>query len=842
MPTVITLGTTAYNYHSSSSKSSLITPATDILPFVSDYADFLKKGYAQFHASLPDKLPLTLGKEYIRLSVVKNKIDSQKDADDFISKKSKGNIEEILAKNEEIQMEDIFVLGDGVRLVVVQGEPGIGKSTLSLELCHQWQNETMLHQFSLVLLLKLREESVRSANDISDLFFPFEEDITNAVVKHVRTTLGKGVLFIFDGYDEFPTELRKKSFIMTMIKDPRYLSEAKIMVTTRPSALAELQPLLKSLKKYKHIEILGFTRDAMYRAAYNALDDPSLFTKFTKYLSTNPVVELIMHNPLNCAIVVNMYKRTFQTHKPIPHTQTELYTELSRCLLSSYLSGIDDPLANNLQDRLENLPPHLYQQVFIISELAYNGVVTEKVIFDKIPKNGTGVGLLIKHHVLFDVNATVQYSFFHDSLQEYLSAFYLYQKGVEEQRIFITKHLTSPDVFNVVKFVAGLTKMLEVGWDMFFSSYALLPTSCLGAEKCLKINPLVMKCFYEAQTVKNCALFNQNLEIVEFKGILTLYDMYALGYTMGLCGKSWNLFLPHTNALQLEMLTHGLVYNNQSNVSIHVLSLSSAYGVMTQNDTLLQIPDVILSKLEVLILEDCDIDKEGFHNLALCIPYLRNLRVLIIQDNPGGPGCLVELLRSLEYHKNLEYLSMYKLDLGLPDVTALSSLLMTSNSLRWIMVGEWPNSTCEFDKALAKAVLSSSTLTSADINFMSSSYESLCILESLQHINSSLSSLTFRDISLTYERNMSSIPQNLYHFIRANNQLQKMRLYFHLKSEEVNNILLSLHENHFLEMIQLLYEVKELMTSSNYDSRIDFALDPFENLYTGILKFTLPRV
>ena len=49
-------------------------------------------------------------------------------------------------------------------------EHGIGKSTLAWELCRQWSTLESLKRFSLVVLLRLREEGVQSATDISDLF------------------------------------------------------------------------------------------------------------------------------------------------------------------------------------------------------------------------------------------------------------------------------------------------------------------------------------------------------------------------------------------------------------------------------------------------------------------------------------------------------------------------------------------------------------------------------------------------------------------------------------------------------------------------------------------------
>ena len=91
-------------------------------------------------------------------------------------------------------MDDILKADDKVRLVVVEGAPGIGKSTLVWELCRQWSTLESLKRFSLVVLLRLREEGVQSATDISDLF-PYGDDpgLSSLVAQEVKGENGDSV-------------------------------------------------------------------------------------------------------------------------------------------------------------------------------------------------------------------------------------------------------------------------------------------------------------------------------------------------------------------------------------------------------------------------------------------------------------------------------------------------------------------------------------------------------------------------------------------------------------------------------------------------------------------------
>ena len=81
---------------------------------------------------------------------------------------------------------------------------------------------------------------------------------------------GKGVLFVFDGFDEFPTELREKSLVTDIISGSIYLPGATVLVTSRPSATAQLQSLFQT-GIGKRIEIVGFSDKEIHEYAESVL-------------------------------------------------------------------------------------------------------------------------------------------------------------------------------------------------------------------------------------------------------------------------------------------------------------------------------------------------------------------------------------------------------------------------------------------------------------------------------------------------------------------------------------------------------------------------------------------
>ena len=112
------------------------------------YATFLRAVYSTCSVTGSDKFPPTPSKVFIKLALVKKVKASQAQADMFSRLAFQGDINQILQLKEPIEMDDILKADDKIRLVVVEGAPGIGKSTLAWELCRQWPTLESLKQLT----------------------------------------------------------------------------------------------------------------------------------------------------------------------------------------------------------------------------------------------------------------------------------------------------------------------------------------------------------------------------------------------------------------------------------------------------------------------------------------------------------------------------------------------------------------------------------------------------------------------------------------------------------------------------------------------------------------------
>ena len=343
-----------------------------------------------------------------------------------------GNVKQALGDRKEISIENIFEADKSQkkpRLVLVKGAPGIGKSTLAWELCRKY-----MKQYDLVVLLRLREIKVQKISSISQLFYQYENENKKSLVEEVLKNHGKGILFILDGFDEFPKSQQKEGFLLNLIRGT-VLPACTVLVTSRPSATAKLRT---SCFLQKHIEILGFTQESIEAYASSVFSSKQLLDRFMGYISAskNPAINSLMYIPLNAAIIVLIFKDC-KSDTLLPHTLTELYTQLCLTILNRYLKSVR-------VDKFEDLPADLYKQFLCLSEVAFNGIKKEEVIFNTVPPGLADFGFLDAVSALYG-GGKVSYNFLHLTLQEFFAAYHishLSSNGLEVFNVYLKHRLS----------------------------------------------------------------------------------------------------------------------------------------------------------------------------------------------------------------------------------------------------------------------------------------------------------------------------------------------------------------------------------------------------------------
>ena len=546
------------------------------------------------------KWPPSPGREFISLAIVKG----QSCRDEYIGHILRGNVKQVLLNKKEIFIEEVFDPVGHQKLVLIEGAPGIGKSTLAWELCRKWEEFSCMQQFSLVVLLRLREEIVQQISEISQLFISYESKHKKALVDEVSENQGDNILFILDGFDELPKTLQKKSFLLDLIKG-HVLPASTILVTSRPSATAEQ---LSSCHP-KHIEILGFTQESVEAYASSIFSsEPEELKKFMSYISAseNPAINSLMYIPLNAAIIVQIYLDC-KSDAFLPHTLTELYTLLCLTILNRDLKI--------RVEKLEDLPADCHKQFLHLSRIAFDGILNEEVIFHSLSPGLVHFGFLNAVSALYG-GGRVSHNFLHLTLQEFFAAYHISHLGSSGLEVF--KQHGNDKRWNVVwRFVAGLTQFKHYKGHMDSDSM------------------FYFQCLFEAQSINSFSLIlpHDIIKLTSFDSS-TAFDAYALGFCISNFhfenSLNLSIFNNHWTAFANGLKRKKTCDNIPSVCRIHVAHCPIAAEELKVLE--------LLSNLTCLIFHSCELNDIGLIRLSNAIPHMKNLSELHITNKVSHQG------------------------------------------------------------------------------------------------------------------------------------------------------------------------------------------------------------
>ena len=204
------------------------------------FVHYIKIGYKQCEIEKNlnvVKWPPTPSNVFINLACIDwESVLSKEEADEYTrAMVEDGNVDVIMKRKRKIDFEDIA--GDlpapntPKRIVLVEGAPGVGKSTFAWEFCRRWERGEIAQQYKLVLLLRLRDDRMSRAKSLRDLIYHPSEDTCHFTVELVDC-LGVNTLIILEGFDELPDpQHREPSIFLQLILD-QLLPLATILATS----------------------------------------------------------------------------------------------------------------------------------------------------------------------------------------------------------------------------------------------------------------------------------------------------------------------------------------------------------------------------------------------------------------------------------------------------------------------------------------------------------------------------------------------------------------------------------------------------------------------------------
>ncbi|XP_019861664.1 PREDICTED: NACHT, LRR and PYD domains-containing protein 13-like [Amphimedon queenslandica] len=595
--------------------------------------------------------------------VVKNK--SKETAEWLLSTTPKD-----VVQNKEImkiQIEDILkpVSEKRLRFVLIEGEPGIGKSTLAKELVLRWANRSdkLLSNYDIVFFIQLRFETYHKATSIEDLFVDLDNQTINMTDLNIeiKKRKGAGILWILDGFDELPSHLRNNSILMTLIKGV-ILPKSTVIVTSRPVASDLLLELLKD-DNSKRISLRGFDSTKIGEFALKYFNDKDKASNFSSYYSDNIVIESMLYNPLNCFIVCTIFNDLIATNnEQYPQTMTSLYNHYIRILLKRHLiktkliSDIDYKMPQRLMletDFNNQLLQDVWENFSLISKIAYDGVMEEQYVFENKLHNVTKLSMMDTIFSFFLYEKNESSSFLHTTLQEYFAAVYL----VNNKSKFTIKKYKLQENLEVFTFYVGICKMTNKDVNSKVMDILKQDISRHWYTKHVTIGSVLLRCLYEDDSL----LYNIGLSVnhslqLHSDWTSTNFDYYIYGYLIALHKITYIIDFYYSD--QIKAFNKGL--QSQSLISKGKINLRvSSYS--SDNDR-----RVFKGKINLRVSSySSDNDRRVFNELLLM---------------PSDPVIKMEISPFNDFNLEIcQIISRFKL---LEEITVSAAILSTCLSLK----------------------------------------------------------------------------------------------------------------------------------------------------------------
>ena len=607
--------------------------------------------------------------------------------DEFTRRYLRGDMDDVgslgneFYKKSPIQFEEVGKLSRHHRqkLILIEGAPGVGKTTLSWEYCRKWGKGEILQDHSLLLLLPLRDNNLKEAKTLSDLFYHPNSELQQAVVQEVTSNQGKGVAIWLEAWDELDHEPREKDSVFLDLIHGRILPLATVFVTSRPWASEHIRENCGH-RITQHVEVLTSAKDQIehYISKAEAEAQPSSFAaKFTDYLSSNPVIRAAMYTPVTAKMAAEVFTWSLHTESPPPTTMTELFTAFTLKTLVDHLST--HPVYHKQQLKVttfSDLPTDVYKQFQDLCRMAYEGILNrQQLVFSaaNLPTGFAPLGLMQEVPQLYTEGRASSYHFIHLTLQEYLTTVHISQLPAHEQTRLFQEHVNSGHFKMTMRFLAGRTKLANI------------PPHIMRGT--------ILNCFHFLFEARDISMTTRTLGSDEMRVTShyswTPLDYYVTGHAISHSNCSWRLYFEHSSIddEKLELLCQGCAAPGGTGCRGHISHANFRGNGLTSKSiqSFVNISPHILQNMRELDLSINELDGSACDLLAKAVPSMSRLEVLWLGENPIGSGGAVEVIKAF-CRSGMKQLWLSNTGIGEPDCEALCELLKSSHSLQHLYI------------------------------------------------------------------------------------------------------------------------------------------------------------
>ena len=599
----------------------------------------------------------------------------------------------------EVQACRIFERGlfkDDSSIILFQGGPGMGKTTLGHSYCKKWK-DGKLSKFDMAVFVHLRDTKNVTDVTFNDLLLQAcgNDTVMKEELKH-KVETGLSLLLVLDGWDEAPYKVRKSpgNFIRMLQRSISSHSKSKILITSRPDSTVNLD--------VNRVEIVGLSQESIHNyfkeALRTKLDDEHEIEDGCKELENHledyPSIQSCCAIPLNAAIVASQFLMKDKKPRSLPRTRHKLLSSIVVYLINKE----QEKHHNNAQavSELKDLPKELKMPLCRLAFDHLNEVVIphEKVACAQLVELGNikqpnafnsakPVLFPCLRAVLQEVEKrdpksgkiTYFYHFIHLSIQELLAAYHISNLGEDEQVKEFKDLLDKPRFSAVLQFYAAFTRFANQGVRKIVTSDLVTKQRNLLT---------IMRCCFEAEIqdqsfYQNIILtLNHRLSIAHV--VLTPFDCMSVGYFLTFALRTCGELIVELQGCSIDDHSLGLLL---AEFSRHAETCQAG----------------VLEGVTQLNISGNDFGDKGVAHLANALETnttIKALRVSYCSLSSKGAKLLARALVASSC--SLEELYIYGNKIGDDGIARIATALRTNNTLKWLV--------CKNDTLTDKAAFS----------------------------------------------------------------------------------------------------------------------------------------
>ena len=373
------------------------------------------------------------------------------------------------------------------RVVLIEGPPGMGKTTYCQKLAYDWSvgdiaTESSFPEVDMLLRLACRDIKTAKIEDaIEDQLLPIElNEKDKETFFHFIRRYQSRILLVLDGLDELPKNLFEE--FLPLIRG-RIFPLTYLIMTARHEAGMKVRRHCDAL-----FEILGYTKedaDSYIMKYFSCHDKSRLAGELIRAIDNDSQLRELTANALNTALLCLVFE---DTGGKLPYNKTMLYCELVDCVLRRYCSKKEISLDDKRP--IENYTVQLNQ----LGKLALEALLKDQLSFTLGELRGQTTeflqfGFLSREASASKIKPKPTYAFIHKTFQEYFAAFHIALELVtadRDHKVKLTQLSPANKYWQVWKFLITMATSKSDDTAVFLVSRLCASFRCQKPVKVVK--------------------------------------------------------------------------------------------------------------------------------------------------------------------------------------------------------------------------------------------------------------------------------------------------------------------------------------------------------------------